>query len=107
MRLLPPLATSEHGTLHLLGTDQLGRDVFSRILHGAQVSLMISVSAAVLAGSLGFAAGIAAGYWGGVLDIIVMRAVDLQLAFPFILLCLAIVAALGPSLGNLILVFVV
>ncbi len=106
-RLLPPLAASEHGGLHVLGTDQLGRDVLSRILHGARVSMTISLSAALLAGSLGFAAGIAAGYWGGPADALVMRAADLQLAFPFILLCLAIIAALGPSLGNLVLVFVV
>jgi peptide/nickel transport system permease protein len=106
-RLLPPLAASDAGHRHLLGTDQLGRDVLSRLLYGARVSMTISLSAAVLAGSLGFIAGIAAGYRGGLADALVMRAADLQLAFPLILLSLAIIAALGPSLPNLVLVFVV
>ena len=106
-RLLPPLSPAAPTGRHWLGTDQLGRDVLSRIVHGARVSMSISLSAALLAGSLGFAIGIVAGYRGGLADAVVMRAADLQLAFPFILLCLAIVAALGPSLGNLVLVFVV
>jgi peptide/nickel transport system permease protein len=106
-RLLPPFAPAAPKGRHLLGTDQLGRDVLSRIIYGARISMSISLSATVLAGGLGFAIGIVAGYRGGLTDTIVMRLADLQLAFPFILLCLAIVAALGPSVGNLILVFVV
>jgi peptide/nickel transport system permease protein len=99
------MARDPLGTLHPLGTDQLGRDVLSRILYGARVSLVIGAVSVALAGAVGFALGLAAGYVAGPLDSIVMRIVELQLAFPFILLALAIVALLGPSVTNVILVF--
>jgi len=106
-RLLPPLAAGSTAPVHLLGTDQLGRDVLSRLLYGARISLIISAATVVAAGCIGFSAGISAGYWGGPLDLGVTRIIDLQLAFPFMLLALAIVSLLGPSVPNLILVFVV
>jgi peptide/nickel transport system permease protein len=92
--------------LFVFGTDHLGRDVFARAVHGARVSLTVSSVSVALAGALGFLIGLATGYFGGVADVVVMRLVDLQLAFPFILLAMAIVALLGPSLVNIIAVFV-
>jgi peptide/nickel transport system permease protein len=105
-RLRPPLSRSTGGHLFLFGTDQLGRDVFARALHGARVSLVVSSVSVIVAGVIGFLIGIASGFFGGVVDTVVMRLVDLQLAFPFILLAMAIVALLGPSLVNIIAVFV-
>lgn len=106
LRLKPPM--TEHGArIHLLGTDQLGRDVFSRIIHGSRVSLLISVLAVVLSGLAGTAIGLIAGYWGGRVDTILMRIVEVQLACPTILLALAIAAVLRPSLRNTVVVLAV
>lgn len=87
---------------HPLGTDQLGRDILSRIITGSRVTLMIAGSAVILGGIIGVVLGLAAGYFGGWLDRLLMRLVDIQLAFPLMLLALLVVAALGPSLHNLI-----
>ena len=84
----------------LLGTDHLGRDLLSRLLHGTRLSLAVGVAAAVIAATLGAAVGIIAGFYGGRTDNIIMRGVDMLMAFPYILLALAIVAALGPGLLN-------
>ncbi len=85
---------------HLLGTDHLGRDLLSRLLHGTRLSLAVGISAALIAATIGSAIGIIAGYFGGRTDNIIMRGVDMLMAFPYILLALAIVAALGPGLMN-------
>ncbi len=85
---------------HLLGTDHLGRDLLSRLLHGTRLSLAVGVAAALIAATIGSAIGIVAGYFGGRTDNIIMRGVDMLMAFPYILLALAIVAALGPGLMN-------
>jgi len=85
---------------HLLGTDHLGRDLLSRLLWGTRLSLAVGFSAAVVAAVIGAAVGIIAGYFGGRTDNIIMRGVDMLMAFPYILLALAIVAALGPGLLN-------
>lgn len=85
---------------HLLGTDHLGRDLLSRLLHGTRLSLAIGVAAALIAATIGSAIGIVAGYFGERTDNIIMRGVDMLMAFPYILLALAIVAALGPGLMN-------
>ncbi|MEQ8291425.1 MAG: dipeptide/oligopeptide/nickel ABC transporter permease/ATP-binding protein [Roseovarius sp.] len=85
---------------HLLGTDHLGRDLLSRLLWGTRLSLAVGVATAVLAAFFGSAIGITAGYFGGKVDNIFMRGVDMLMAFPYILLALAIVAALGPGLMN-------
>ena len=84
----------------LLGTDHLGRDLASRLLWGTRLSLAVGFAAAVIAATLGAAIGIAAGFYGGRTDNIIMRGVDMLMAFPYILLALAIVAALGPGLMN-------
>jgi peptide/nickel transport system permease protein len=85
---------------HLLGTDHLGRDLLSRLLHGTRLSLAVGIAAALIAATIGSAIGIIAGYFGGRTDNIIMRGVDMLMAFPYILLALAIVAALGPGLMN-------
>jgi peptide/nickel transport system ATP-binding protein/peptide/nickel transport system permease protein len=85
---------------HLLGTDHLGRDLLSRLLHGTRLSLAVGVAAALIAATIGSSIGIVAGYFGGRVDNIIMRGVDMLMAFPYILLALAIVAALGPGLMN-------
>jgi peptide/nickel transport system permease protein len=89
---------------HPLGTDELGRDILSRIVHGSQITLIIACSAVVLGGFVGVLLGIVAGYYRGIVDRILMRIVDIQLSLPLMLLALLVVAALGPSTRNLIVV---
>ncbi|HKB79125.1 MAG TPA: ABC transporter permease [Thermoanaerobaculia bacterium] len=88
---------------HLLGLDDLGRDVASRIIWGARVSLRVGFSVVFLAASIGIALGAISGYYGGTVDTIIMRITDILLAFPGILLAIALVAVLGPSINNVIL----
>jgi peptide/nickel transport system permease protein len=104
-RLQGPGWENAEGLSHWFGTDGLGRDVLTRVFVGARFSLFIS--AVSVAGSLliGTTVGLIAGYRGGFIDDVLMRLVDLQLAFPLVLLALALVALLGPSLLNVILVF--
>jgi len=92
---------------HLFGLDELGRDVLSRLLHGARVSLAVALSVVGLAALLGTALGTVAGYLGGRVDSLLMRATDVFLAFPGILLAIALVAVLGPALSHLVLALVV
>lgn len=93
---LPP------STEYFFGTDTIGRDNFSRVVYGTRVSLMVGVASMLLSASLGVSAGLAAGYYGGWLDTILMRTMDALLAFPALLLAIFIVAVLGPSLLNAI-----
>ncbi len=90
-------------TQHLLGLDDLGRDVLSRIVFGARVSLRVGFSVVVIGSLIGVALGAMAGYFGGAWDVTIMRICDILLAFPGILLAIALVAVLGPSLNNVIL----
>ena len=85
---------------HLLGADHLGRDILSRLLWGTRLSLMVGMAAALIAATAGSLIGIFAGFYGGRLDTMLMRSIDMLMAFPYILLALAIVAVLGPSLMN-------
>ncbi|MFE0753623.1 ABC transporter permease [Inquilinus sp. NPDC058860] len=88
--------------VHLLGTDELGRDVFSRIVFGARITLYIAVLTALIVAPIGLLIGTTAGYLGGWVDIVLMRVVDIFLAFPSLVLALAFVAALGPGIENAI-----
>jgi peptide/nickel transport system permease protein len=105
--LTPPFWVGDGSLRHPLGTDHLGRDVYSRLIYGAQISLTISVLAAFLGAVVGVVAGLVAGYLGGLVDTIIMRLADLNLAFPLILLALAVVALLGANLKNLVIVMAI
>ena len=89
---------------HFIGTDELGRDVFSRLIYGTRISLMIGVIVASISLSIGVPLGAIAGFYGGIIDTIIMRIVDILMAFPFIVLAIAMVAVIGPSLINMMLV---
>ncbi len=103
-RLKPPGYTSSADITFWLGTDSLGRDVFSRIIYGARVSLMVGLSAVVISGTVGLLVGLLSGYFGGRVDDVFMRICDIQLSFPTILLALTIMGVLGNGLDKLILV---
>lgn len=103
MRLLPPCWLEGGSSQYLLGTDQLGRDMLSRIIYGSQVSMTVGILAVVLSGFMGLALGLTSGYYRGI-DQIAMRIADIQLAFPTILLALAVVAVVGGGFWKLVLV---
>jgi peptide/nickel transport system permease protein len=102
-RLLPPLSRTDEG-LHVLGTDALGRDVLSRLILGSRVSLLVGVAAVLISGVIGVLFGLLAGYDDRRIGRVLMGITDIQLAIPFLVLALAVVAVLGPSLFNLIMV---
>src|SRR5512145_442296 len=103
-RLSPPTTAAADGRAHLLGTDHLGRDVLSRVIWGSRVSLLVGFAAVIVGGLVGAALGLVAGFRGGWLDTVVMTVADAQLAFPFILLAIGIIAVLGPSFPTLVVV---
>ena len=98
--LMPPFWQDGGSATYLLGTDAVGRDILSRLLYGAQYSLFIGVVVVVIAVSAGITIGLVAGYVGGWLDTVIMRVMDVILAFPSLLLALVLVAVLGPGLTN-------
>jgi ABC-type dipeptide/oligopeptide/nickel transport system permease subunit len=103
-RLSPP-AWMDGGTReHLLGTDQIGRDLLSRMIYGGRVSLVIGVAAVIVSSTIGVLLGLGAGYFGGRVDWTIMTVINVMLTFPFVLLALAVIAVLGPSLVNMIIV---
>ncbi len=103
-RLVPPAWEEEGSRKHLLGTDHLGRDVLSRVIYGARVSLAVGAVVVLLAGSFGVVLGLLAGYRGGRTDSLIMRWIDTQVAFPGLLIALIILAVIGPSMLTVILV---
>jgi len=103
-RLLPPGGRDLAGTLFVAGTDHLGRDIAGRLIHGSRSSLMVGILAVVFGGGFGLTLGLLAGFYGGRLDAAIMRFTDMQLAFPFLLLALALVSILGPGIFNVVLV---
>jgi len=100
IRTAPREALQPPGSRYLLGTDQFGRDVASRVLYGARLSLTVGLIAVGIAVALGVPIGLVSGFYGGRLDVFAMRVMDVLLAFPGILLALAIVGVLSPGLGN-------
>ena len=104
LRLADPMAAGPDGGVFLLGSDALGRDVFSRLLYGARVSLTVGFAAIAVGGTIGIIAGLLSGYFGGWIDDVIMRLGDIQLAFPFILLAIMFLVVLGSGVWNLILV---
>jgi peptide/nickel transport system permease protein len=103
-RFTRPASRAADGTLAVLGTDQLGRDILSRVVHGAKTSVLIGLSAVLVAGTVGTGLGLVAGMRGGVWDHAIMRLADMQFAFPFILLAITVIGVLGASVRNIILV---
>ena len=103
-RLGAPTLEAVDGKAHPLGTDHLGRDVLSRVIFGTRVSLTVGFAAVAVGGAVGGLLGLVAGFRGGWLDEVIMTVADAQLAFPFILLAIGIIAVLGPSFPNLIVV---
>lgn len=104
LRLRPPAWIDGGSTSHLLGTDQLGRDVLSRVIFGARASLLVGFGVVLLSGLFGGALGLLSGYYGGTLDDILARIADWTLSFPFLILAILLMGMLGPGLWNLTLV---
>jgi peptide/nickel transport system permease protein len=104
VRMKPPGFAAADGRVFPLGTDSLGRDVLARIIYGSRISLSVGLAAVLIAGLAGTLLGVVAGFYGGALDDVIMRWADIQLAFPFILLAISILAVLGPGVEKLIIV---
>ena len=102
-RLLPPFFISGGTTAHLLGTDNIGRDILSRVIYGAQISLSISLIVIAITASIGTVLGILAGYLGGRTDAFLMRVTDISLAFPAILIAILMAATIGPGYWTVVL----
>ena len=103
-RLVPPVWDSGGSWEHILGTDHLGRDYLSRLIYGARISLLIGVGAALISGFIGTVLGVAAGYFGGRVDMIVTFMITVRLSMPVVLVALAVVAIVGSSLQVVIMV---
>jgi peptide/nickel transport system permease protein len=101
-RLQPPGFVDQDGGVHYLGTDHLGRDILSRMMYGARISLLVGATTVLIGGTLGMLLGVLSGYYGGAVDDVIMRLAEIQLAFPSILLYIAVLAVLGPGLGKVI-----
>ena len=104
LRLADPMSSGPDGSVFWLGSDVLGRDVLTRLLYGARVSLLVGIAAIGIGGTIGIVAGLLSGYFGGWVDDLIMRLGDIQLAFPFILLAIMFLVVLGSGIWNLILV---
>ncbi len=103
-RFTPPVWQEGGSWAYPLGTDNLGRDILARLLHGSRVSLLVGFSAVLVAEAAGILLGLVSGYYGGKLDSLIMRVADIFMAYPFMLLTISVIAVLGNSIFNLILV---
>ena len=107
LSVLPPAWSAQGNIAYLLGTDRLGQDILSRIIYGSRVSLITACSVVIVSGSLGTLLGLLAGYFGNMVQHVIMRLADVMLSVPFILLALVVLTVLGPSLVSLVSAFVV
>ena len=110
LRLKPPMTEvqiANRAFTFVLGSDGLGRDVLSRLIYGARVSLAVGVAAVTIGGLIGITLGVIGGYFGGRLDDVIMRLADVQLAFPFILLAILVLVILGSGVVNLVIILAV
>ena len=105
--LAPPFWEKGGTTSHILGTDNLGRDILSRIIYGSRISAIVGFFGVLFSGIIGTFLGVIAGYFGGRLDAVIMRFTDMMLSLPYILIAIAIIGAIGPSLTNIIIVIAV
>jgi peptide/nickel transport system permease protein len=103
-RLTPPMWAAKGSAKHVLGTDPVGRDVLSRLIHGGRISLATGVAAVLIAAVIGVILGLIGGYYGGKIDSAINGSVNVMMAFPFMLLALTAVAVMGPSFRNLVIV---
>ena len=103
-RFKPPFWAEGGSITYPLGTDNVGRDIWSRIIHGSRISLIVGISAVGVSMLIGVTLGLASGFWGGRIDATIMALVDIMLAFPQLILAFAMVTVLGPGIGNIILV---
>jgi peptide/nickel transport system permease protein len=106
-RLKPPAWMAEGSRAHPLGTDQLGRDVLSRVVYGARVSLLVGLVASLAGGAVGCGLGMLGGYFRGQADAVIAKVVDVQLEIPFLLFAITVIAVLGPSLRNLLVILAI
>jgi peptide/nickel transport system permease protein len=106
-RLKPPIWSKEGEFPHILGTDHLGRDVFSRIIYGSRISLIVGLVSSIMGATFGMIMGILSGYFRGKIDAIITKIIDIQLSFPFLLFAITVIAVLGPSLRNLLIVLAI
>ncbi len=106
-RLIPPQYLSQGLSGHIFGTDDLGRDIFSRLLLGSRYSLFIATMVVSVAAIIGTILGAVAGYFGGKVDMLIMRACDIMMAIPNLVLAIAVMAILGPNIFNLIIVLII
>jgi ABC-type dipeptide/oligopeptide/nickel transport system permease subunit len=107
LRLQPPAWLDGGDWAHPLGCDALGRDILSRIIYGARVSMFIGLAVILVAATIGTLLGLLAGYLRGVTDVLISRVVDILLAFPYLIFAIGLMAAIGPGLGNIILALVI
>jgi peptide/nickel transport system permease protein len=105
-RLAPPYFMGGEVS-NFLGTDALGRDILSRIIYGSRISLIVSLASVIGAGLIGSILGMISGYFGGKVDLIIMRIVDIQMALPYLVLAIAVMAVLKPGLQNVIIVLII
>ena len=107
LQYIPPFWSDKAEAGYLFGTDNLGRDILSRLIHGARIALFVAVTAAAAAGLLGTVLGLLAGYFGGWIDIVVSRLVEIWMAFPAVLLSIVLVAVMGTGLHSVIIAIAV
>ena len=105
-RLQPPVWQEGGEIAYLLGCDALGRDILSRLIYGARISIFIGLTVILLATSVGILTGLSAGYLGGIVDVVISRLVDILLGFPYLIFAIGLMAMMGPGLENIILALV-